>query len=159
MTPPERFEQPVPVLVLEVVQDVDEKKGVLHEPVLLAGLPAHLLGGGAPPLVHSRPAILDVHRLGLVDGRLRRVELLGRVDHGARLLELLPELLGARVLERGEWRQRLWPPQLVPGRDRRTRGAGHPGGPGSHEADATLAAFLPRHRAVRSRAAPAGEAD
>src|SRR5439155_13986701 len=37
-------------------------------------------------------------------------------------------------------------------------GTGQPGNPGSHEADATLATFLPRHRVVRSRAPLAGEA-
>jgi hypothetical protein len=55
-----------------------------------------------------------------------------------RLLEPLPQLLDARILHR-----RLAKELAVEG-DRGTRRAGQPRRPGSHSADATLPAFLPR---------------
>ena len=65
------------------------------------------------------------------------------LDDRARLLELAPQLLGARVVGRSGSSRGRWP-KLAVDRDRGTCRAGQPGGPGSHEADATLAAFLPR---------------
>jgi len=61
----------------------------------------------------------------------------------ARLLELATELLGPRVFG-GRGRRERDGPKLPIGRDRGTCRAGQPSGPGSHWADATLAAFLPR---------------
>src|SRR5256885_7370999 len=111
------------------------------------------MGGGLAAFVHRSPAVAD---LGLVDRRLGRLELLTLVHDGAGLVEALAQLVGARVRWRRE-RSRLAPHRADDGRSGdadRTQ----PGRPGSHRADATLAAFLPRHRAVRSRAALAGEA-
>ena len=59
----------------------------------------------------------------------------------ARLLELPPQLLGARVIPGS---RRGCGPKPPVGRDRGPCRASQPGGPGSHEGDATLAAFLPR---------------
>ena len=65
--------------------------------------------------------------------------------HGdrARLLELAPQLLCTRVVVGSRSRRRRGL-DLSVDRDRGTCRAGQPGGPDSHGADATLAAFLPR---------------
>jgi len=91
--------------------------------------------------VDGLAAVLDRGvRVGLVDRRLARLELLALADDGSRLVQLLPQLLGAGVIGRCG----SGPAHPAVDGDCGTRGTGQPGGPGSHEADATLAAFLPR---------------
>jgi hypothetical protein len=55
----------------------------------------HVVGGRAGALMDLAPALIHIgHRLGLVDGRLGRLELLALGDDRPRLVEPLPELSG-----------------------------------------------------------------
>jgi hypothetical protein len=74
--------------------------------------------------------------LGLVDRRLRRLELFARGDHGARLVEPLSKFVRARIRDRLGRRA-----AEETGRDRARRGgrsSRENGDPALHEADATL---------------------
>jgi len=109
-------------------------------------------------LVDARALVLERRRVDLVDRRLARLELLALLDELLGIVELPPQLVGARV--------RSLVIQITSSPTERSvgdadcaNGSGDPGGPVSHGRDATLPRLPASPTRRRPEAAPADEAD